>query len=66
MTTAMYEVVRFYFDDHDAVVQAEGLTLEEVRDHCSDPETSSTTCQLPDALAHTEKFGPWFDGYRKV
>jgi hypothetical protein len=40
-----------------------GLTLEEAQAHCSDPETSSSTCKLPENVKRTEDFGPWFDGY---
>jgi hypothetical protein len=40
-----------------------GLTLEEAKEHCSDPETSYNTCTEDDKKAITEKMGPWFDGF---
>lgn len=49
---ATYKIVRKYRDtnhpDHDKVI-AEGLTLEEAKEHCKDPSTS-------------EK-GVWFDAF---
>ncbi len=52
-----------HFRDHDNEVIATGLTLEEAKDHCNDPETSSNTCTLRKNMNITEKYGPWFDGY---
>jgi len=40
-----------------------GLTLEQVQEHCNDPETSHDTCTLPAKRAITRKHGPWFDAY---
>jgi hypothetical protein len=40
-----------------------GLTLEEAQEHCSDPETSSSTCKGKEGLERTKKYGPWFDCY---
>ena len=40
-----------------------GLTLEEARAHCSDPETSSRTATGATARARTRRLGAWFDGY---
>lgn len=40
-----------------------GVTLEEAKNHCNDPETSSSTCSTPENLEHLRKYGPWFDGY---
>ena len=64
-TTEMYKIIRFYFDsspDTDHVIRR-GLTLEEAQAHCNDPETSSKTATHPDAVAHTEEWGDWFDGW---
>ena len=63
MTT--YRIVRFYKDAGRAHPRTitRGLTLEEARAHCSDPETSSSTATTPEAKARTAKLGPWFDGY---
>lgn len=40
-----------------------GLTLEQARAHCSDPETSSRTATGSAAVARTRRLGDWFDGY---
>lgn len=50
-------------DDGDAI--GTGLTLEEVRDHCNDPEMSSKTATSAEATARTERYGPWFDGWNE-
>ena len=57
-----YQIRRFYRDDEvlNGRVIRSGLTLEEAREHCNDPETSSNTATDPD-LSH----GPWFDGYEQ-
>ena len=57
-----YKIVRMYMN-HPSKVMERGLTLEEAQEHCQDPETSSSKCTLPENIAHTEKMGPWFDGY---
>lgn len=63
MTT--YKIIRFYRDNDDlnGTVVRRGLTEVEAKAHCADPETSSSTATLPDAVARTEAFGPWFDGF---
>ena len=43
-----------------------GLTLEEAKAHCSDRETSSSTCTKPYPKSLTRKHGPWFDGYTEA
>jgi len=59
-----YKIVRFYFrGTHKSRVIVKGLTLEEVQDHCSNTETSSSTCKTEIMKKYTEKMGPWFDGY---
>jgi len=59
-----YRIVRFY---KDAGITRRtikrGLSLEEARTHCSDPETSSSTATTPVAKARTRNLGAWFDGY---
>lgn len=59
-----YKIVRFYAHSNNEVI-ATGLTLEEAQAHCEDPETSSTTCTMPDQVERTRKHGPWFDGYQE-
>ena len=48
-----YEIVRFYApsQNRDNEVMQTGLTLEEAREHCNDPETREE--------------GVYFDGYRE-
>lgn len=59
-----YKIIRNYknADIRPRIIKT-GLTLEEARAHCSDPETSSRTATTPSARAHTQARGPWFDGY---
>ena len=49
----MYKIIRFYAptERREEVVIRTGLTLEEAREHCNDPETREE--------------GKWFDGYRE-
>lgn len=60
-----YRIVRFYRDDEDrnGTVIKRGLTQEQAQAWCNDPETSSSTATSPKAIAHTEAYGPWFDGW---
>lgn len=60
-----YQVVRFFADFDDQVIVAEGLTLEEAKAHCSDPEASSITAKGSEAVKRTERCGPWFEGFRE-
>ncbi len=57
-----YKIVRMYFQGGSRVIKR-GLTLEEAQKHCSDPETSSSTCTTAVGKARTRRMGPWFDGY---
>lgn len=57
-----YRIVR-HFMSGDRVTIKENLTLEEAKEHCSDPETSSTTCQKSPAKSITKANGPWFDAF---
>ena len=63
---AHYNIVRFY---QDAGIRRrvilERLTLEEAQAHCSDPETSSSTCTSKTGKARTRRYGAWFDGYEQ-
>lgn len=59
-----YKIIRNYFDDNvPRKVMAEGLTLEEAKEWCRDPESSSKTCQFGENAEHTDKYGEWFDGF---
>ena len=59
-----YRIVRMYFDKPSRTIEAR-VTLEEARAHCSDPETSSSTCTKPYPKSLTKKHGEWFDGYEE-
>ena len=59
-----YRVVRFYQDDDlDTLVIKRGLTQAEAQAWCQNPDTSSSTATAARAVAHTKKFGAWFDGW---
>ena len=61
-----YSIIRMFQDeDQPRMVIKKGLTLEQVKAHCSDPETSSSTCTNSIGLDRTERLGRWFDGYEK-
>jgi len=65
----MYKVIRMYAREssrHFNRTIKSGLTLEEARAHCSDPETSSSTCTRSDRRAITAARGDWFDGYEET
>lgn len=64
--TDTYRITRRYQNPRQGYWQIrKGLTLEEAQEYCSDPETSSSTATDKDAVAHTLRHGPWFDGYDK-
>lgn len=64
MTT--YRTVRLYFDEgKDSETLETGLTLEEARATCSDPETSSSTCTTEEGRDRTLHYGMWFVGYEE-
>jgi hypothetical protein len=57
-----YKVIRFFFNGDRKVIKT-GLTLEEAKEHCNDPETSSKTCTKAAGRNRTLAKGEWFDGY---
>lgn len=57
-----YKIVRHYYHGIPRTVRT-GLTLEQAQAHCSDPETSSSTCKSASAKARSWRVGKWFDGY---
>lgn len=57
-----YKIVRLFFNGRKYTVHR-GLTLEEAKSHCSDPETSSSTCTKPVNRRRTKQCGPWFDSF---
>ncbi len=53
-----YKILRFFQNEkHPTQVLATGLTFEEVREHCKDPETGSRTCEAAEAprVSHARK-----------
>ena len=59
---ATYRIVRHYFRGGRRTIKR-GLTLGQAQAHCSDPETSSSTCTRYAGRARTRRLGAWFDGY---
>ncbi len=56
-----YSIIRFYADPNTPKeTRQTGLTLEEAREHCNGPESSSRTCS-----EHVSVDGGWFDGYEE-
>ena len=64
-----YKIVRFFRDlgspIHQEVIKNR-VTLKEAQAHCSDPETSSSTCKKRENVERTESLGAWFDGYTSI
>ena len=63
---AYVNVVRFYQHASRKRVIRHKVPLWVAQEHCSDPETSSSTCSKAAGLARTRRMGPWFDGYEEV
>lgn len=59
-----YMILRFHQYGDRTILQT-GLSLDEAKAHCKDPETSSRTATGRDAVHYTRKYGPWFDGYEE-
>lgn len=57
-----YKIVRRYLNKRPRTIMR-GLTLEEAKAHCKDPQTSYTTARGKNA--YSRRVGPWFDGYEK-
>ena len=59
-----YKVIRFYRDRSPCRrTLKRGLTRAEAEAHCSDPETSSSTCTTAAGRRRTKRLGAWFDGF---
>ena len=63
MMTERYKIVRMYFYGHPRRTIRRGLTLEQAREHCRNPETSWRTATSYVARRRTQRMGEWFDGY---
>ena len=57
-----FKIVRYYFKGGRRTIKT-GLTEEQAKAHCRDPETSSSTCKLWRNKQRTARKGDWFDGY---
>lgn len=65
--TELYNVRRLYFRQPGRKrLILSRVTLEQAQAHCSDPQTSSSTCTSSAGRARTRRMGPWFDSYEKV
>lgn len=64
----MYQIVRFFLDyeRHRRRVIKKGLTEQQAREHCSNPETSSSTAKTSRSRRITRLYGDWFDGYEET
>lgn len=60
-----YKITRLYRDSNRRATIKTGLTLDQAQKHCSDPETSSSTCTTTQGKGHTLSYGPWFDSYNQ-
>lgn len=64
-----YQIVRFYEDDRGRKIIKNNLTLEEAKEWCNDPETSSMTakdaCNGDEEMIEKwhEERKHWFDGF---
>lgn len=60
----LYNVVRHYQERRtNRRIILRAVTLTQAQAHCSDPETSSTTCTKAAGRRRTRQLGQWFDGY---
>ena len=59
-----YSIIRFFESGEQETIK-KYLSIEEAKEHCSDSETSSRTCQDVEELELTSLRGRWFDGYRE-
>jgi hypothetical protein len=57
-----YDIVRFFLRGQSHII-ARGVTLEEARAHCKNPETSSSTATTAASRRRAARLGPWFEGW---
>lgn len=58
-----YHIVRYYRRSYRQRTIRRNVYLSEAQRHCSDPQSSSTTCTSAAGRKRTQSLGPWFDGY---
>ena len=63
MAEKKFKIVRNFFEGYPDKTIKRGLTEEEARAWCNDPETSSSTAKGEAAHKILRKYGEWYDGY---
>lgn len=58
-----YTITRYYRAGHPSETVETGLTIDEAKAHCNDPETSSATATSQEAFERTLAKGAWFHGF---
>lgn len=58
-----YRITRFYEGDVPNQTIRTGMSEQEAKLHCRNPESSSNTAKSHAARQHTARYGRWFDGY---
>lgn len=65
MAEQTYKVIRHFQESGRKFVIKEGLTLALAKEHCNNPETSSSTCTQEEGKRRTRRSGPWFDAFSR-
>lgn len=60
-----YKIIRFYHDQLSERVLRTFVTKQHAKEHCTNPEASSKTCQKPANINRTQKVGRWSDVYMR-
>jgi len=58
-----FKIVRNFYEGYPDKTIKRGLTLEEARAWCKDPETNSRTAKNKEAHKILQKYGEWYDGF---
>ena len=58
-----FRIVRVFFEGYPDKTIKRGMTLQEARAWCKDPETNSSTAKSKKAQSLLEKYGEWYDGF---
>lgn len=58
-----FRIVRVFFEGYPDKTIKRGMTLQEARAWCKDPETNSSTAKSKKAQRLIEKYGEWYDGF---
>lgn len=64
-----FRIIRHFQTGYDRkvpVVEQWGLTFAEASAWIANPEHSSRTGKLPEAINLTKNNGPWFDAYEEI